>query len=56
LNLREENAKYEGKFSFGEERESKTEIKPAETQTPQQPPNDSTSYQLGKMFRKLLKK
>jgi len=37
----EENAKYEGKFSFGEETESKTEIKP--------------SYQLGKMFGKLFK-
>lgn len=52
---REENAKYEGKFSLGEETESKTEIKPAETQTPQQSSNDSTSYQLGKMFGKLFK-
>jgi len=52
----EENAKCEGKFSFGEETGSKTEFKPAETQTPQQPPNDSTSYQIGKMFGKLRKK
>lgn len=52
---KQENHQYNGKFSLAEETESKTAIKPAETQTQQQSSNDSTSYQLGKMFGKLFK-